>query len=260
MIQPIITLLTDFGSQDHYVGTMRGVILGINPHATIVDISHHISPQNIVEGAFLLTSVYAYFPPGTIHLAIVDPGVGSERKPILVKGKNFFFIGPDNGLFGLIYDQLKNFSVYELTQTRFFLKPVSATFQGRDIFAPIAAYLSRGVSPRSMGKETKNFQRLSLPQPILEKKRIRGKVMYIDNFGNLITNITVDHLKNLGKFPREIKIREKVISGLSKNYQTVKKGALLAIMGSSNFLEIAVRDGNAQKKLKSKKGDEIKVF
>jgi S-adenosyl-L-methionine hydrolase (adenosine-forming) len=260
MTHHIITLLTDFGSKDHHVGAMRGVILGINPHATIVDISHYISPHNIVEGAFLLSNVYTYFPSGTIHLAVVDPGVGSKRKPILVKGENFFFIGPDNGLFGLIYDQLKKFSVYELTNTHFFLKTVSATFQGRDIFAPVAAYLSRGVSPLEMGKETKNFQRLSLPQPILEKKKIRGKVMYIDNFGNLITNITVNHLKNLEKPPSKIKIRENVISGLSKNYQEVKKGTLLAIMGSSNFLEISVREGNAQKKLKSKEGDEIKVL
>jgi len=260
MTHSIITLLTDFGSKDHYVGAMRGVILGINPHATIVDITHHISPQSIVEGAFLLSSVYTYFPQGTIHLAVVDPGVGSERKPILVKGEKFFFVGPDNGIFGLIYDQLKKISVFELTNAHFFLKPVSATFQGRDIFAPVAAHLSRGVSPLKMGKETKNFQRLSLPQPILEKKKIRGKVMYIDSFGNLITNITVHHLKNLGKAPGKIKIRETVISGLSKNYQEVKKGTLLAIIGSSNFLEISVREGSAQKKLKSKEGDDVKVF
>ncbi|WAC06706.1 MAG: SAM-dependent chlorinase/fluorinase [Thermodesulfobacteriota bacterium] len=260
MIHPIITLLTDFGSKDHYVGAMRGVILGINPLATIVDITHHISPQNIVEGAFLLSSVYTYFPQGTIHLAVVDPGVGSKRKPILVKGENFFFIGPDNGIFGLIYDQLKKISVYELTNAHFFLKPVSATFHGRDIFAPVAAYLSRGVSPLEMGKETKNFQRLSLPQPILEKKRIRGKVMYIDSFGNLITNITVNHLKKLENAPGKIKIRENIISGLSKNYQEAKKGTLLAIIGSSNFLEISVREGSAQKKLKSQKGDDIKVY
>ena len=177
-----------------------------------------------------------------------------------MKGENYFFIGPDNGIFGLIYDQLKKFSVYELTNAHFFLKPVSATFHGRDIFAPVAAYLSRGVSPLQMGKETKNFQRLSLPQPIFGEKRIRGKVMYIDSFGNLITNITVSHLQKLGKAPGKIKIRENVISGLSKNYQGGKKGMLLAIIGSSNFLEICVREGSAQKKLKSKEEDDIKVF
>ena len=260
MTHSIITLVTDFGSKDHYVGAMRGVILGINPHATIVDITHQISPQSIVEGAFLLSSVYTYFPQGTIHLAVVDPGVGSERKPILVKGENYFFIGPDNGVFGLIYEQLKKISVFELTNSHFFLNPVSSTFQGRDIFAPVAAYLSLGVSPLKMGKETKNFQRLSLPKPILGEKKIKGKVMYIDSFGNLISNITVNQLKKLGKSFGKIKIHENVIFGLSKNYQEVKKGTLLAIIGSSNFLEISVRDGSAKKKLRCKEGDDIKVF
>jgi S-adenosyl-L-methionine hydrolase (adenosine-forming) len=260
MTHTIITLLTDFGCSDHYGGAMRGVILGINPDATIVDISHHISSQSIVEGAFLLSSVYPYFPQGTIHLAVVDPGVGSERKPILVKGENFFFIGPDNGIFGVIYDRLKKFSVYELNNTNFFLKPVSATFHGRDIFAPVAAHLSRGVSPLEMGKEIKDFQRLSLPKPMVEGKRIRGKVIYIDSFGNLITNITAHHLKKLEKVPVKIKIGGTFISGLSRNYYEANKGSLLALIGSSNFLEISAREGSAQKKLKCKAGDDVMVF
>ena len=260
MAHSIITLLTDFGTKDHYVGALRGVILSINPEAKLVDISHHISPQNILEGAFLLSNVYSYFPYGTTHLVVVDPGVGTERKPIIVNGETFFFVGPDNGIFGLIYDQLKIYSVFELTNADFFLQPVSETFHGRDIFAPVAAYLSRGVSPPEMGKEIKDFHRLSFPQPWLEKKKIRGKVIYIDSFGNLITNITVNHLKRLEKTPKKIKIRENVISGLSKNYQEVKKGTLLATIGSSNFLEISVREGSAQKKLKIKEGDAIEVL
>ena len=260
MTHPIITLLTDFGNKDHYVGVMKGVIFAINPKATIVDISHQISPQNIVEGAFLLSNVYTYFPQGTIHIAVVDPGVGSERKPILVKGENSFFVGPDNGIFGLLYDKFKKHSVIELTNPRFFLKSISTTFHGRDIFAPVAAYLSLGFPPLKMGKEIKNFQSLSLPQPIVKGGKIKGMVIYIDSFGNVITNISVHHLKKLRKKYYKIKIGNKVISGLSKNYQEVKKGELLATIGSSDLLEISVREGSAQKNLKSKTGNRVSVF
>jgi len=244
MTYPIITLLTDFGSKDHYSAAMKGVMLTINPKIRIVDISHHVSPHNIIEGAFLLRNVCAYFPPGTIHLAVVDPGVGTERKPILVKGENFFFVGPDNGIFGLIYDQLKNFSVYELTNAHFFLKPISITFQGRDIFAPVAAYLSRGISPLEMGEKINNFLKLPFPQPTLGEKEIKGNVVYIDGFGNLVTNIKENHLKKLKREPLKIKISDEIVAGLSKNYQEAKKGAFLAIIGSSNFLEISVREGS----------------
>ena len=174
MTHSIITLLTDFGTKDHYVGAMRGVILGINPHATIVDIAHHISRQSIIEGAFLLSSVYPYFPQGTIHLAVVDPGVGSERKPILVKGENFFFIGPDNGIFGLIYDQLKKFSVYELTNAHFFLKPVSATFQGTGYLCARSCISFPGSFSFADGKRNKKFSKTIFTPANFGEKKDKG--------------------------------------------------------------------------------------
>jgi S-adenosylmethionine hydrolase len=255
-----ISLLTDFGYRDHYVGVMKGVIFRINPQVKIVDISHQVTPHNITEGAFLLYNVYSYFPPGTIFVAVVDPGVGSKRKPILVKTENFYFVGPDNGIFGLIYEEIKNFEVLELNNPRFFLSPVSATFQGRDIFAPVAAYLSSGVSPLEMGKAIKNFVRLPFTQPTFKKKEIQGKVIYIDGFGNLVTNIKAPDFIPSDKKQLKIKIGNKIISGLAKNYQEVEKGSLLALIGSSNFLEIAVSEGSAQKKLKGKVGDPVQVF
>jgi len=256
-----ITLLTDFGYQDHYVGVMKGVILSINPQIKFVDISHNVSPHNVLEGAIILNNAYSYFPRGTIHIAVVDPGVGSDRKAILVAGKDYFFVGPDNGIFGLVCNRLKEFNVFELTNSRFFLKPISATFHGRDIFAPIAAYLSKGVPPAEMSQKIKNYQSLSLPVPIIEGERIKGTVIHMDGFGNLVTNINRGHLKKIGKENSlKVKIGERIITKISPNYQSVNRGKLLALIGSSEMLEISVREGNTWKMLGYKEGDEVLVF
>ena len=206
----------------------------------------------------MLSNAYAYFPPGTIHVAVVDPGVGSARKAILVKGGKFFFVGPDNGIFGLVLNQLKHYTVFELIRSRFFLNPVSATFHGRDIFAPIAAHLSRGVSPLKMGKEIKRFARLSLPPPSATNEAVKGQVVYIDGFGNVITNIFPRLLKSIGE-KSVIRIGNTTIAGIAQNYHQAKKGTLLALWGSSGFLEIAVCEGSAKKKLTVKPGDMVAV-
>ena len=261
MSSTIITLLTDFGYKDHYVGVMKGVILGINPQIKIVDISHNISPHNILEGAITLSNAFSYFPKGTIHVAVVDPGVGSKRKPIVVSGEKYIFVGPDNGIFGLVYNQLKEFKVYELTNPRLFLNPVSVTFHGRDIFAPAAAYLSKGLSPREVGEEINEYQKVSIPVPHIGEKIIRGNIIYFDFFGNAVTNINRSHLNIIGKKEfLKVKIGEKVIPKIFHHYQEVEKGKPLALIGSSELLEISVREGNASKLLDLKEGDEVIVL
>ena len=258
---PIITLLTDFGYKDHYVGVMKGVILGINPPARIVDISHNVMPHNIFQGAVTLSIAYPYFPQGTIHVAVVDPDVGSKRKAILVTGKDYSFVGPDNGIFGLVYENLKEFKVLELTNPRFFRNPVSATFHGRDIFAPVAAYLSKGVPPLEMGQEIKDYQKASISFPNIGKKKIRGNIIFIDGFGNSVTNINRSDLEKIGKKNHlKVKIKGKVIPEISQNYQNVQRGDLLALVGSAELLEISVREGSAHKVLGLKEGDEVLVF
>ena len=257
----IITLLTDFGSKDHYVGVMKGVILDINPRAKIVDISHEVSPQNVVESAIILKNSYSYFPHGAIHVAVVDPGVGTKRKALLVSGGGYFFVGPDNGIFDLIREQVTDFKVFELNNPRFFLETVSATFHGRDVFAPVAAYLSKGVPPLTLGRAIKTRRKLSLPKPILEKKQIKGTIIYIDGFGNLVTNINPGHLKSRRKGKSfKVKIRKKIIPAISAHYQEVEKGDILCLIGSSGLLEISAREANARSLLKVKEGAEVVVF
>jgi len=256
----IITLLTDFGYKDHYVGVIKGVILGINPEITLVDISHNITPHNVLEGAITLSNAYSYFPKGTIHVAVVDPGVGSERKAILMVAPDYTFVGPDNGIFGLLYAQLKEYRVYELSNPSFFRKSVSATFHGRDIFAPVAAYLAKGVSPSEMGREINDYQAIAIPVPDIEEMSLKGTIIYIDGFGNAVTNINRSQLGKIGgQTGLKVKAGETVISAISQNYHNVKKGAPLALLGSSELLEISIREGNARMMLGLKEGDEVLV-
>lgn len=185
----IIALLTDFGYKDNFVGIMKGVILGINPQVNLVDISHGVKPQSIFEAYFLLKNSYKFFPKGTIFVAVVDPGVGSKRKSILIETNDYFFIGPDNGIFSFLEShEIKN--IVHLTNKEYFLKPVSSTFHGRDIFAPAAGFLSKGVSPEELGTLIKSIKRVEIPKPRIEKDKLVGEIIYIDGFGNLISNIS----------------------------------------------------------------------
>jgi hypothetical protein len=260
MKPPIITLLTDFDTKDHYVASMKGVILGINPLCVFVDISHRIRPQDIREGAFVLANAYSFFPRGTIHLCVIDPGVGGSRRPILVKTRDHSFVGPDNGLFGLVLLREKAEEIIILNQPDFFLPRVSSTFHGRDLFAPVAAHLSLGIRPESFGPVTGTWKRLSAASPDVSSNRLSGEIIHIDAFGNLITSIDETLLfRFLRGRPFSIKAGDRSIGGLCKTYRDAGKGELTALIGSGGLLEIAVRDGDAGKKLKIKRGDPVRI-
>jgi S-adenosylmethionine hydrolase len=260
MRNPIITLLTDFGLKDPYVASMKGVILSINPQCTLVDITHQVSPYDIKEGAFILAQAYSTFPKGTIHLSVVDPRVGSPRKPILFVTKNYFFIGPDNGLFTFALKREKLKKVIALGKMEFFLPEVSPTFHGRDLFAPVAAHLSSGVAPESFGRVIKSWNEISFPEPVLRQEKLIGEVVHIDTFGNLVCNIDYKNLLKFSKSrPFVIKIGKRTMRGLKKGYWEGRKDEPMALIGSGGFLEISVRERNAQKLFKVKRGDKITV-
>jgi len=260
MKHPIITLLTDFGIRDHYVASMKGVILGINPFCTLVDISHHVRPHDIPEGAFLLANAFSSFPKETIHLAVVDPGVGGPRRPILVATSNYFFIGPDNGIFTLALHREKVKGVFHLNEEAYFRPRVSSTFQGRDLFAPVAARLSLGVRPGSFGAETDVWEKLDFLRPEPKSKELAGEIVHVDTFGNLISNIDEQTLFAFTKSrPFSVKAGRVSFSGLKRGYWEGRGGEAIALIGSGGFLEISVREGSAAKRLKMRKGDRIRI-
>ena len=243
---PVITLSTDFGWDDPYVGIMKGVILGINPRATLVDITHGLSAHRLLEATFKLTTAAAYFPHGTIHLAVVDPGVGGVRRPIMIKTREYYWIGPDNGLFTRILQAFPDFRVFHLTNPKYFLKPVSHTFHGRDLFAPAAAHLSRGISLASLGNPISDPVLLDLPEPVVKKNSLTGRVLYADRFGNLITNLRRELVKPYSNLPDLIiRIGSHRLQGLQESYAQVKPGEPLALVGSNDYLEIACNLGSA---------------
>ena len=245
-VSAIITLLTDFGLRDPYVGIMKGVILSINPDARIIDISHMVKAGSIIHGAGLLQETYTFFPKGTIHVVVVDPGVGGDRRPILVKTKDHLFIGPDNGLFWPIITTHHQSEVIHLTEIKYFLSNISSTFHGRDIFAPVAAHLSLGVDPLKMGSIISNPVPLHLPTPEQKDDILSGQVMRVDRFGNLITNIHIKDIEEfLGTGPPIIRAGKLTIRGICRTYSEVNTGETLALIGSSSYLEIAVNQGRA---------------
>jgi S-adenosyl-L-methionine hydrolase (adenosine-forming) len=257
---PIITLLTDFGTKDHYVASMKGVILNINPQCTLIDITHQVSPQDIQEGAFLLANSYSYFPKGTIHLSVVDPGVGGIRRPILLVTQHHFFIGPDNGLFTLVAQREKVKKVIVLTQQKYFLPNPSTTFHGRDVFAPVAAHLSLGTQPRAFGSQTHSWVKIGFRKPAIGAGKLLGEILHIDAFGNLISNIDEKIFFRWSReAPSVIWIGKKKIHGLRKGYWEGRPGEPMALFGSSGYLEISMNEGNAQKVLKVKRGDRVMV-
>lgn len=260
MRKHIITLLTDFGTKDHYVASMKGAILSINPQCNLIDISHQVHPHDVEEGAFLLANTSSFFPKGTIHLSVVDPGVGGPRKPILLATSNYFFVGPDNGLFTFVLRREKVEQCVVLTNQKYFLPCVSLTFHGRDIFAPVAAHLSLGVKPKAFGYEINSWEELSFHKPRTKDGKLVGEILHIDTFGNLVSNIDEMQLFHFIKgHPFFIEVGKRKILGLKKGYWEGKRGKMIALLGSGGFLEISVREGSAQKSLKAKKGDEIKV-
>lgn len=242
---PIITLLTDFGGRDAYVGIMKGVALGICPTATLVDLAHELPAQAVRAGALVLRSSVEYFPDGTVHLAVVDPGVGSARAAIVVTTPRAFLVGPDNGLLAPAAARLGVRSVHRLSNESFFRPPVSPTFHGRDVFAPVAAHLAAGAPPEAFGEALAALAPLNVPEPVIEPSGMRGEVLYIDRFGNLVTNISAEALSAFRGSGVFVRIATMSPLLLTHTYADAAPGAPLAVIGSWGMLEIAVRDGSA---------------
>lgn len=256
-----ISLLTDFGDKDNFVGVMKAVILNINPAARIIDLCHNIEAQDILEAAFILKSSFKYFPKGTVHLVVVDPGVGSKRRRIMVKTRDYYFVAPDNGLLCPSLKVQKVEGIIEITKDKYFLKPVSDTFQGRDIFAAVAAWLSQGEAIDNFGKRIKDIEHLSLPGSKRLRNRLAGEVIYVDRFGNLITSILRQDFEEFVKGSDfKICIQGEIINKISRSYQEVKKNHPLAIFGSFGNLEISVSQGNAREYLSADKGTAIQII
>jgi len=248
---PIITLTTDYGTDDHLVGVLKGVILKINPDVTIVDITHGVTPFDLLDGAMAIANAYSYFPARTIHLVVVDPGVGTERRPLLVSGQNQYFIAPDNGVLSAVYDKEQNFVVRHLTAEHYFLQPVSKTFHGRDVFAAVAGWLSKNWQPASMGDEITDFKRFALPRPKEADGLLKGVVLKVDSFGNLITNFRSEDLPEGALEKGEIKLQvgTNAVSKLVPTFANGNAGEAIAYVGSTGLLEIGVNKGSASKTL-----------
>ncbi|MDQ4122120.1 MAG: SAM-dependent chlorinase/fluorinase [Acidobacteriota bacterium] len=248
----IITLITDFGTSDYFVGAMKGAILSVDSEAHLVDITHEITPQNIELAAFTLFAAHQTFPSGTIHLAVVDPGVGSARRAIAAMSEKYFFVAPDNGLLSFVYDAEPSIKVFNITNERFFRHPVSATFHGRDVFAPIAGALSRGVSPAELGEEISDFVRFEIKKPkAIDENTIEAEIFHIDRFGNCLVNLKRDDLPQ--KFLDRsflIEISDRKIERLQNFYAEAEAhGELFMIFGSAGFLELVSFKDSAAKKL-----------
>jgi len=241
----LITLTTDFGHKDPFVGIMKAVILGINPNVGIIDLSHGIPPQDLMAGALVLRHSAPFFHPGTIHVAVVDPGVGSRRRAILIESGSRFFIGPDNGILSLALEGEKPSQIIELSNEIYHLKPTSATFHGRDIFAPVAGYLSLGIPPQDFGSAVEGFERLAWPDLIKGERSIQGEIIYIDGFGNLITNIHERDLKGLPAETLTVSLGTITVHGLARNYTNGAEKDYMALINSMGLLEIALFKRNA---------------
>jgi S-adenosylmethionine hydrolase len=274
MASPPIVLTTDFGLTDPYAGVMNGVVLSINPAATLIDLTHDIQPQNIRQGSFVLAASHRFFPPNSIHVAVVDPGVGTDRMAVLLITPNASFLAPDNGLLsGVLKDHLAtpppdsgrvplppSLTAYQLTNSEYWLQPVSNTFHGRDIFSPVAAHLSLGVPPEAFGQPLQDLAWLPMPTPTRDNDSLIGEVIYADHYGNLVTNIPLEELANGTEIIVEIKGRK--LHSLSKTFQSPANSGdegLLALGGSLGYLEVAVQNGSAATLLNASPGETVRV-
>jgi S-adenosyl-L-methionine hydrolase (adenosine-forming) len=249
MPRPIITLTTDFGVSDHFAAVMKGVILGICRDAAIVDISHEIGAFGIPEAAFLLAQAYSYFPRGAVHVVVVDPGVGTSRRPILAEAAGQYFVAPDNGVLSMIFAREKH-KVRWVSAEKYFLKPVSQTFHGRDIFSPVGAHLACGARPAGMGKLITDYMRLHIEQPVRTARRgWTGAVLKIDRFGNLITNFPAQDFPDIETRAFEMSIGLEIVHRLARNYAEWGPDELFVIVGSSGYLEVSVSQASAAKRL-----------
>jgi S-adenosylmethionine hydrolase len=255
-----ITLTTDFGFADGFVGTMKGVIYTINPDAVIIDISHEIGSQDVLAAAFLFAASYKYFPDGTVHVIVVDPGVGSQRRAVAVETGKCYFVAPDNGVLTLALKQEKIIKSIVLANPEYFLDEVSDTFHARDIFAPVAAHLSLGVEIEKLGHEAGELKEIRFPEPEVSQNGIKGHIIHIDKFGNLIANIKQELFDSvMSDVQFSIKIAGIELVKISRSYADVAAGEPLAIFDSFGNLEIAVNCGSAEETLKARKGDSIEI-
>ncbi|MGA2688472.1 MAG: SAM-dependent chlorinase/fluorinase [Candidatus Korobacteraceae bacterium] len=259
----IVTFTTDFGLNDAFVGILHGVVLNIHPDTTIVDVCHAVASYDVLDGAWILAQAYRFFPPRTVHVVVVDPGVGSQRRPIIVETDDYIFVAPDNGVLSLVEAREPKFIVRHITAERYFLQPVSQTFHGRDIFAPVAGWLSKGVAPSEFGPEISDYVRLPLP-PVerIGQNSLRGMVLKVDKFGNLITNVgELDAPALFGGACLEVSI---LIAGLTitrlcQSYAQGEGDEIFAIVGSSGYLEIAAKQASAAEKLAAGVGTPVEV-
>jgi len=258
----IITLTTDFGGSDHFVGTMRGVILGVNPAALVVDLCNSVNSFDVLDGAMTIAQAYKYFPSDTVHMVVVDPGVGSPRRPLLVTTTRHYFIAPDNGVLSLVMAQEERVSVRHITAEHYFLRPLSNTFHGRDVFAPCAGWMTKGVEPEKFGDEIADYVRFTLPQPKQVSERVlKGAVLKTDKFGNLITNLTAENAPAVFAADAQVKITvgQTPVTGIRASYSQGQPGELFGLLNSMGYLEIACNRGAASQVAKVGRGADVVV-
>jgi S-adenosyl-L-methionine hydrolase (adenosine-forming) len=261
--RPIVTLTTDFGTNDHFVGAVKGVILDIAPEAAIVDISHAVQAYDVLDGALAISQTYSYFPTGTVHMVVVDPGVGTTRRPIIASSDGYHFVAPDNGVLSMVYAKEERIHVRHVTSDHYFRQPVSNTFHGRDVFAPVAAYLAKMVDSHKFGEEIEDYVRFAAPRPKpVAENRLRAVVLKVDRFGNLITNVTPEDAPALfaGKVGFKIVVGSKEITAIRTAYAEGTPGEVFGIVGSMGYLEIVANRAAAAQITGAGKGSEVSVL
>jgi S-adenosylmethionine hydrolase len=249
VLRPIITLTTDFGLSDHFVGVMKGVILGIQPAAQLIDISHGVQPYEIADGAFTIAQAYRYFPKKTIHVVVVDPGVGSARRPLLAEMAGQYFVAPDNGVLSMVFAR-EQAKVRHITSHRYFLDPVSRTFHGRDVFSPVAAHLASGAKPSRFGKQIEDYIRADFDKPAHTGQHTwTGTILKADHFGNLATNFHIDHFAAIRTHPFALKVGRQTIARLALTFSECDPDELFVVVGSSGYIEVAASEASAARTL-----------
>jgi S-adenosylmethionine hydrolase len=256
----MITLLTDFGLSDHYVAAMKGVILSICPGIQVVDISHEVKPFAITEAAYTLSQAWRYFPAGTVHLVVVDPGVGTSRRPIAAEAGGHYFVAPDNGVLTMVLDAAPEAEVRHITAERYFRHPVSTTFHGRDIFAPVAAQLAGGLSPEALGPNIQDYMRLEELRPVqISDNRWHGIVLKVDHYGNITTNLDWESFRFVADRPFELRIGRHRVRQYSPTYESGRSGMPFVVRGSGEYLEVSINQGDAGSILGSVSGDTVEI-
>ena len=261
--QSVITLTTDFGTRDHFAGSMKAVLLTINPSAVLVDISHEVASYSIIDAAFTIGHAYSFFPAGSVHLVVVDPGVGTDRRALLVQTAKYFFVGPDNGVFSFIYEREERLVVRHITAEHYFLQPVSRTFHGRDVFSPIAAWVSKGIEPSNFGPQIGDYHRFAglHPQAVSDFQS-RGIILKADKFGNLITNFSPAEFPQFARQPApsfRIDIGGKQITTMRNAFGEGEPGEVFAILGSTGYLEVVCNRASAARLLNAAPGTEVVI-